>query len=213
VTDVGRAAGPTTREQPPTDLSQLRDITGIEKVPAAPADDRWMIWLGVSLAVAVVGLVVFWWLRRRRALPAPAAPPGPWALVELDRVEALALPVSGRVERYHTLISDVIRRYLELRYALRAPQQSTEEFLEAMRSSPHLPAEQKELLRDFLGRCDLAKFARAGFSAEECAVAARMARQFVEQTMTAAYRSPQPASNPPPQAASSASSGGSSATP
>jgi hypothetical protein len=86
------------------------------------------------------------------------------------------------VERYHTLLSDIVRRYLELRFQLHAPQQSTDEFLEAMRRSPRLTAEQEGLLRDFLRQCDLAKFARAGFSAEECQAAARVARTFVEQT-------------------------------
>jgi hypothetical protein len=183
--DLCAAAEPTAREQPPADLSQMRDITGIEKLPVEPADHRWLVGLGIGVGLLVLALPVAWWLRRRAARPEPVVPPGSWALAELDRVEALGLPAAGEVERYHTLLSDVVRRYLELRFALRAPQQSTEEFLEAMRHSPQLPAEQQELLRDFLRRCDLAKFARAGFSEEECRVAGRTAREFVEQTRVA----------------------------
>ncbi|HMF12209.1 MAG TPA: hypothetical protein VKE94_07880, partial [Gemmataceae bacterium] len=92
------------------------------------------------------------------------------------------------------LVSDTIRRYLELRFRLRAPRQTTAEFLEAMRQSPNLNADQRTLLRDFLERCDLAKFARAEYSVEECKATAAMARSFVDQTKPAP---------PPPVAAAS----------
>ncbi len=84
--------------------------------------------------------------------------------------------------RFHTELSDVVRRYLELRFQLRAPRQTTAEFLESMRDAPQLTGEQQALLRDLLERCDLAKFARAAAPPEECQAAAAMARTFVQQT-------------------------------
>jgi hypothetical protein len=54
-----------------------------------------------------------------------------------------------------------------------------------------LPPAQQEQLRDFLQRCDLAKFACADFSPRECKVAADMARDFIRQTAkTAAPAAP-----------------------
>jgi hypothetical protein len=94
------------------------------------------------------------------------------------------------VERYHTLLSGVVRRYLEARFRLPARRQTTAEFLEAMRRAPQLNAGQQELLRDFLERCDLGKFAPVTPSAEECRATAGMARRLIEQC-TATNSAPQ----------------------
>src|SRR5262249_36005948 len=107
------------------------------------------------------------------------------AIRELSRLESMGLPQHGQAERFHTLLSDTVRRYLELRFQLRAPRQTTAEFLDAMRNSPQLDSGQRNLLRDFLERCDLAKFARAEYSTDECRNTADMARLFVDQTKPA----------------------------
>jgi hypothetical protein len=161
---------------------ELRDITPPEAPPPLPPSwVRWLPWAGV--AVALAGLVAGGWgLRRRFAAPAPPLLPHEWAARELDRIEALRLPEAGEVERYHTLLSDVVRAYLERRFDLPASQQTTVEFLETMRRSPQLTAAQQRLLRDFLERCDMAKFARAAPPAEECRAVAGMARSFVQET-------------------------------
>lgn len=162
------------------DPSQARDITDIEELPP-PASYRWLLWAGVG--IAALGLLLgAWELRRRHVGPAPPLEPGRWAMQELARIDALGLPEAGEAERYHTLLSDVVRRFIEARYHLRAPQQTTVEFLEAMRQAPQLTSEQQGLLRDFLERSDLAKFARAEFSPQDCRASAQMARAFVEQS-------------------------------
>jgi hypothetical protein len=139
----------------------------------------------------VAGLVAGGWeLRRRLAGPPRPLTPHEWAARELARIEALGLPAAGEVERFHTLVSDLVRFYLERRFQLPASHQTTAEFLETMRRAPQLTAAQQGLLRDFLGRCDMAKFARAAPSAEECAAVAGMARSFVEETTPPGERAP-----------------------
>jgi DnaJ-domain-containing protein 1 len=92
------------------------------------------------------------------------------------------LPEAGEVERYHTLTSDVVRAYLERRFSLPASHQTTAEFLDTMRRSPQLKPAQQRLLREFLERCDMAKFARAAPPPEECRQVAEMARCIVRET-------------------------------
>jgi hypothetical protein len=163
------------------DLSEIRDITPPEEIPAAPS--RLVLWCGVALAFGALGLLlVLWRLWRRRGRQALALPPQQWALRELERIQARSCNTESEVEQFHTLLSDVIRQYLELRFHLPAPEQTTTEFLEEMRRSPELTPEQQRMLRDFLERCDLVKFARAVPSPEECQATAAMARGFVEQT-------------------------------
>ncbi len=166
------------------EVSELRDITPIEELPPGWCWRRPALWIGLgsALMALLVGGGQLLWRRVRRI---PALPPDRWALGELERIEALALPAAAEVERYHTLISDVVRKYLELRFGLQAPQQTTAEFLAALaRSSPLTPAHQA-LLHEFLERCDLAKFAQAWPSTDECQAVAAMARSFVQQTAAA----------------------------
>jgi hypothetical protein len=164
-------------------LSQLRDITGIETTPAEATRRRlveWLTALGLGL-LALAGALVLWQYVRKRVGHGAELLPTDWALRELDKIEAQRLPENGRVERYHTLLSDVVRQYLERSYRLRAPQQTTSEFLSTMQSWPQLPPAQQALLRDFLERCDLVKFAQARPSLEECWAVGSMARALVEQ--------------------------------
>jgi hypothetical protein len=163
------------------EASELHDITSIEEVPPAPPGPRWWLWaLGLGGVVLLGGLALAGWeLVRRRARAATTMPPEPWALAELARIEALDLPAAGAFERYHTLVSDVIRRYLELRFGLHAPEQTTAEFLASVRQSPHLTTEQQTALGDFLKRCDVVKFAGVGSTLEECRCVADMARQCI----------------------------------
>jgi hypothetical protein len=51
-----------------------------------------------------------------------------------------------------------------------------------MRRSPQLTPPQQGLLREFLERCDMAKFARAAPPPDECRAVAAMARSFVQET-------------------------------
>jgi hypothetical protein len=163
------------------DLSEIRDITPPEEVPSAPS--RLALVLGAVLALGALGLLLVigrLWSGRRR--PSVALPPHQWALRELEGIQARACATDQEVEQWHTLLSDIIRQYLELRFHLRAPEQTTTEFLEEMRRSPELTPEQQTLLQDFLERCDLVKFARAVPSPAECQATAERARSFVEQT-------------------------------
>jgi hypothetical protein len=160
---------------------ELRDITGIEELPTASARP-WLLY-GLALAFLVLtSLFLVGWRFYRGRSENPELPPASWALAELQRIESLALPVSGQGERYHTLVSQVIRAYLEKRFQLRASHQTTDEFLQSIATSQSLSAEHRHSLQDFLERCDLAKFAQVRFSPEECQALGQTARQFVEHT-------------------------------
>ena len=178
------AAGPDSARHAaePGDLRNLRDITGIEKHATPPADRAWTLWIWLG-AVAVPGfLLVGWMWSRRNGRPRLPTPAHCGALKELDELEARDLPATGQVERYHTLLADLMRRYLERRFRLPASQQTTPEFLDTLATAGPLTAPQQETLASFLRRCDLAKFARAGFTPEECQALAGIARDLIGQT-------------------------------
>jgi hypothetical protein len=163
-------------------LKNLRDIGPIETVPG-PAESFPYLLLGGATAVTLVIVAwIVWRWRRWAPAPLPEPTPAEWAVAELDRIDRMDLPGEQEIERFHTLVSDVLRRYLERRFGLKATEQTTPEFLQGLRTSSLLTPDQQETLRAFLVQCDLAKFARAEYTPFECKLLARTARDFVRQT-------------------------------
>ncbi|MHC1763315.1 MAG: hypothetical protein AB9869_03270 [Verrucomicrobiia bacterium] len=146
------------------------------------------LWLWAACLVAVVLLAALaWWLwrhRKRQEPPAPSEPPVPphekaWARLQ----EALALLAQPRP--FCILVSDTIRGYLEERFQLRAPERTTEEFLEELQSSALLSYDQKSALGSFLMQCDLVKFARHVPGRSELETLYHAAVRLVEETRPA----------------------------
>src|SRR5262249_20526539 len=132
----------------------------------------WPIASGVGLAAAGVAIIVVVRKRARRPAPPPVdLPPAEWALKELERLEGTASHTLIQFERYHTMLSNVVRQYLDRRLGLHSSEQTTGELLGMLRQSTQLAAPQQEQLAAFFDRCDLAKYARAAYSAEECRAA------------------------------------------
>ena len=90
------------------------------------------------------------------------------------------------VDAFFVELSALMRRYLEDRFELRAPELTTEEFLQAASATPDLGEAQKGFLRDFLRRADMVKFARFVPSSPEMDEALREAARFLDETRDAA---------------------------
>jgi hypothetical protein len=162
------------------DLKGLRDPTFIEPLPMPPEPDTtlWSWVGGVILLVLLLALSFYWWRRRARTTPIAAEQR---ALHELERVLALRLPEQGRVARFHRLLANVVRRYLERKYQLPARRRTTREFLEVVGTSEKLSGPRQEFLREFLPRCDFAKFAGADAQTPECLDLAEKVRAFIRE--------------------------------
>ncbi len=103
---------------------------------------------------------------------------------ELERLRALHLPENGKFERFYTLLANVLRRYLERKFNLPARRRTTAEFLNEVPSIERFSVPQKDFLRTFLAHCDLAKFAGAQTSPEECGKLADEVRAFISATQS-----------------------------
>ena len=66
----------------------------------------------------------------------------------------------GEIEPFYTRLSDIVRRYLEDQFGLRAPERTTEEFLQVVSRGSGLSPAHQALLGAFLQESDLVKFAR-----------------------------------------------------
>ncbi len=161
--------------------SDIRDIKPPEEVPF---DWRpYGIAAGVVAATGLLGVAFFYLLNRpRRQRVVPPRPAHEVALAALNRLRALHLVEEGRFEDYYVQLSFIVRRYLEERFHLRAPEMTTEEFLAAATGEGQLVPPHRRLLAEFLSQADLVKFARHLPALKDTEAAYDAARRFVEDT-------------------------------
>jgi hypothetical protein len=131
---------------------------------------------------------LWWWLRRKKPAaidPALLIPPHRRAKERLRAAtELLSDPYA-----FCSLVSDVIRVYLEERFDLHAPDRTTEEFLDELRNSSRLREDHKALLENFLMKCDLVKFAREEPSEPELRGLLDSAERLIDETREVAAES------------------------
>lgn len=161
-------------------LADLADISSIENPARPPERPPWVLYTCLAVGGVSLGLLGAWRLTRRPK-SSGELPADEWALRELVRINALGLPAADQGERHLTLVSDVLRRFYKLRLGLNVTEQTTAEFLGQLTQSAILSADQQAALRDFLAHCDLAKFARIAFSADDCQALTRQACDLVVQ--------------------------------
>ena len=151
-------------------------------------------WWAMAAAAVVVGGIAIWKLMSRRApdAPEPELPAGEWAMLELARLEQERLPERGEVEGFFVRLSDVVRAYVERRFAIAAPDRTTQEFLREAAYHPDLAGQHERTIGAFLRSADMVKFAAARPGTETCDNALAAMRGFVERT------APKPEAAEPP---------------
>ena len=154
----------------------------------------WWWWaLAILLLALAAGAALWWWKRRKERLSVPrVVPPHEVALAALDGLLSEGLLASGAVELFYLRLSDIVRHYIEDQFALHAPEQTTEEFLASMSNGPQIRRDHQPLLREFLQRADMVKFAKFVPAADETGGAVDAARLFIKQTVPTEVLSAKP---------------------
>ena len=162
------------------------DIRDIYDPVAQPWSTAAYILLGLALLGALLLMLagILWYAKRRNRLPPPPPPEPPQTIArrDLDNLLRAGLLQQGRVKEFYQRLSDILRRYLEVRFHFKAPERTTEEFLLEIRDSRRLTGDQKKVLKAFLSHCDLVKFAAHVPAEKESEQAVRLAGQLIEQT-------------------------------
>ena len=165
-------------------VAHFETITGPDALLRRRVSPIWFA-LGAVCIAALFAAAWAYYRMRRGAAEMATPPPPPWetALRRLDELELRRLPESGRFEPYYVDLSAILRYYIEDRFGLHAPEQTTPEFLDAASRSGLLLADQQEFLADFLRHCDRVKFARYVPKAQEMEEGMALVRQFVWDTI------------------------------
>jgi hypothetical protein len=168
----------------PEDFGELhiQDIAAPVALPAPVKPWQWGVIVAVVLSVA--GFVVgwFWWRRKSAAEEDVVIPPHEWAFGALEALLAQNLIDEGKTKAFYAGISDILRQFLERRFLLHAPEQTTEEFLRDPETGRTLPTESKRILGAFLQHCDMVKFAEHRPATEDIQGAFDTCKQFVLDT-------------------------------
>lgn len=101
------------------------------------------------------------------------------ALYELDVLLKKGLPGRGFFKDFYVELTMVVRRYIERRHAVRAPNLTTAEFLAAAQENPAFSAEAIAELRRFLESADMVKFAGVEATPEMADLATGKAKDYL----------------------------------
>ena len=175
------------RELTPEELeavARFEAITGPDALLRRGVSPIWFALGAVCIAALLAAAWAYYRMRRNAADMAPPPPP-PWetALRRLDELELRRLPELGRFDAYYVDLSAILRYYIEDRFGLHTPEQTTPQFLEDASRSGVLRADQQVFLADFLRHCDRVKFARYVPEAQEMQDGMSRVRQFVLDTI------------------------------
>jgi hypothetical protein len=153
----------------------IRDIRG----PRVLLGD-WLLPVLIA-AAAVLALAIYGVWRWRRNRRARVLLPYQIALKRLEEIRALMQP--ARAREFSTAASDIVRSYIEQRFAVTATRRTTEEFLRDLLESPNAAlARHQSLLGDFLHQCDFVKFAAMSLNEQNMESLRESARVFVLAT-------------------------------
>ena len=117
----------------------------------------WLVFVIAFVVLSLLGLVVWWFVQRRKPELLPKAP-REIALEELERIGCEIERMSPY--QFSIRVSDILRKYVTQQYGLPATRQTSIEFLTTLAKASPFSVDEKSLLEDFLNRCDLIKFAR-----------------------------------------------------
>ncbi len=131
--------------------------------------------------LAALGALVFLVVRRIRLMvKIHRMSPIERALYELDVLLKKGLPGRGFYKDFYVELTMVVRRYIERRHDVRAPNLTTEEFLRAAQANAAFTPEAVAELKTFLESADMVKFAGVEATPEMADAATDRAKSYLE---------------------------------
>jgi hypothetical protein len=173
--------------------AQLADL----KDPLDPPADRTAIALiaaagAVALAALIAGAVMLA-RRPKHEFKEPPIPAHQRARLELEALLATDLIERRAWKPFFTELTGLLRRYIEARFTIHAPAQTTDEFLRDPATRDALTAEQNARLASLLASADVIKFAEAAADERTARAAAGDVARFIDETAPVEEPARQPA--------------------
>ncbi|GHU95534.1 hypothetical protein FACS1894156_5280 [Bacteroidia bacterium] len=142
---------------------------------------------GALLLMALLALGVYWLNKRRKNqplffAPKPKEPAHIIALRDLQKLKIEQLWQQGKIKEFYTRISEIVRVYIEDRFAIAAMEQTSDEILADFETQNTCPKEILTILREVFVTSDLVKFAKHTTAPDENETCFQSTLQFIEKT-------------------------------
>ncbi len=168
---------------------------------AAPISPLWIYPDPLTVLVytaTAIGFLAFaylaWKLARRfrKAVMLKRMSPRERALFELAELLNQGLIAKDRVKDFYFELTMIVRCYIERAHTIRAPEQTTEEFLVAVSKDSRFSPEVVRQLRAFLNAADLVKYAAFRPDRQTVDGAITTARTYIETDSSITQKPPNP---------------------
>jgi hypothetical protein len=147
--------------------------------PTAKTVALWVV-MAILWGFLVIG-VIYGLMQISRRIKEHKMSPIERAMVELQRLLSRNLPAKGLYKDFYIELTMVVRRYIERTHGIRAPEQTTQEFLLAASRHPRFKHDVLVQLRTFLESADLVKFAGQEATLAIAEDATEKAKRYVEE--------------------------------
>lgn len=165
----------------------VADIKPIKDILEQPVTFREILpWLLLGIGILLIILVIILLAKKKQpkaivAPPEPQVVPHEWALEAMHALKAEGLWQEGNIKLYFSRLTDIFRRYIELRYKQPAMESTTDEIMDRMKLLS-LDIDLTEQIRSTLILSDLVKFAKSKPVANECEQSFDVVLKFIQQT-------------------------------
>jgi hypothetical protein len=166
---------------------QLNDIKTVRKAPFVWTDYLWVLWivLGIMLFLAVIGVVIYMVLKKKRKgyffNPPVVLPAHVRAVRELDKLKEEKIWQQGREKEFYSKLTDILRSYIYEREGIKAMEMTSGEILNEVRKVSDVDSVYDNL-KQILSTSDLVKFAKYRPYPDENDLSMVNAYFFVNQT-------------------------------
>ena len=135
----------------------------------------------LAVIILIIGYLIYMRKRKGKIVVLTS-----WAdaLLELNKLKHQLKEKVFNTEKGISFLADIVRNYLEARFKIHAPRQTTEEFLKDMESwkSP-LDNKDRNFLREFMITADMIKFAKLDATEKQVTTAIERAEKLIKVTI------------------------------
>ena len=151
-----------------------------------PVPFPWLTWVGgIALAaLSIFGVTVAWtrYQKNKNAPPPPPEPAHSWAWRAMEHLVKRQQEENLSNEVFLNHLTLILRNYIERRFNIHAPEQTTEEFLNGGVQQHGALSNHSEVLTQFLEYADLIKFAGQNAKTEDVQQSFDFLKQFINET-------------------------------
>jgi len=168
---------------------QVPSLSNLEPMvsPIAIRDSKVWWWLGGALLL-LAGCAAYFLRSRAKVKTTIVHQPTAEEIAHSQLASLLAedLPSQGMFKDFYLRLTGIVRNYIEGITSLRAPEQTTEEFLREMGQKEVFSKKQSKGLKEFLEAADMVKYAAQRPDASQVESSIVLAKEFIDMKPLAA---------------------------